>query len=274
MAAAAPPPDSEQSASRRATDAMVLKFNEARLRSAAPADFAEGEVETIDLDSVLPPGSDAQPYKAAAQTPELTPEQKKLRLQLVKFKQSFDEFTVQRGLSRLDIDSVKRGDVIEIKTVVGSIYLRLLDRIRGEQAGAGEILCECRYDLGDQCDLAHAASIQLPLCSHKHVITAADGSQRLASRALKISSEAELPPQVTKLLHEHFFTELILYANPQPEKLRLLDIGRWLLRIALKIKSIIDENNRREREKEEAKRRRKEEKRQAAARARQAKDSA
>ena len=238
---------------------MALKFKEAELKSIAlpKTSFAEGEVETIDMDAQLPRGSDddfqkntspAGPAKTA-----LTQEQKALRLQLVKFKQSFEEFAVTKHLSRVNIAEIKRGDVVAIKTIVGSIYLRVLDRIKGERAGAGEILCECHYDLSDQFCPAHTASIQLPICANNHTITAPDGSKRQASRALKIQTETVLPPHVSQLLHERFFVEIAIHSSPQAEKLRLLDLGRWIVRMAFKLKAVIDENNRREREKKQQK---------------------
>lgn len=260
------PQTSEPASGRRATDAAHLKFEQAALKSIEPGKtaFAAAEVETINMDSVLPFGSEVdfhRPQPAAA-TAALTTEQKKTRLAMVKFKQSFDNFAVTGHLSQVNIATIKRGDAIEIKTIVGSIYLRVLDRIKFDRSGSGEILCECRYDLGDQCELIHAASIQLPICTHRHVIANADGSKRAASRTLKMTTEEALPPHVSKLLHENFFTEIAIYANPQGEKLRLLDVGRWLARIALKIKAIIDENNRHEREKQQ----KKEKQRAAAAR--------
>lgn len=271
------PATSDAGNGRRASDAMRLRFDNAALHSAAGGSsaFTPEEMEMIDLDAILPPGSEEdfkKPASASTTPPALHAEQKKLRLQLVKFKQSFDHFTPGAALSQIDIRSMKRGDVVEIKTIVGSIYLRILDRLRGERPGAGEILCECHYDLSDQNNLIHTACIQLPLCSHRQVIITPEGNKRLASRAVKMRTETSLPPQIEKLLHESFFTDIVVHANPQPEKLRLIDIGRWLLRIVFKIKAVIDENNRRERAKEEARQRKKEEKRLAAVAARQSKN--
>jgi hypothetical protein len=271
MTTAPPSQNLEPTAGRRATDDMALKFKEAELKSIAllHPSFTEGEIETIDMDGVLPVGGEDDFHTAASSAEParsvLTPEQKKLRLQLAAFKQFFSEFDVTHRLSQITIADIKRGDVIAIKTIVGIIYLRIVDRIKGERAGTGEILCECNYDLSDQGALTHAASIQLPICSSSHAITNPDGSKRLASRKLKISTDAELPPHVSNLLHERFFVEISIYANPQPEKLRLIDFGRWIAKIGLKLKAIVVENNRFEREKKrqkEEERRRKKEARQ------------
>jgi hypothetical protein len=259
MTAAPPLPPPEQTAGRRASDATALKFKEAELNSMAllQASFPEGEVETIDMNGMLPRGSDDD-FHATASTsgpviPAPTPEQKKLRTQLATLKQSFKEFELANHLSRVDISDIKRGDVVAIKTVVGNIYLRIIDRIKGEKAGAGEILCECHYDLSDQVNLAHAASIQLPICASSHAITNPDGSTRLAGRKLKMSTGVTLPAHVSNLLHERFFVEITIYANPQPEKFRFIDLGRWIAGIGLKLKAVIDENNRIERQKKQQK---------------------
>lgn len=259
MTAEAPNQNNEHAAGRRAADAMALKFREAELKSVTllPASFSEGDVETIDMDGALPIGSEADFHPAASTAPRLrsadTPEQKKLRLQLATFTQSFKDFDAAEHLSWINIADLKRGDVVAIKTMAGRIYLRIVDRIRGIRADAGEILCECHYDLSDQYYVAHAASIQLPICARSHAIVNPDGSQRLASRKLKMSTDAVLPPHVSNLLHERFFVELTIYANPQPEKLRLVDLARWIARIGLRLKAAFDENNRLEREKKQKK---------------------
>ncbi|HEY5762259.1 MAG TPA: hypothetical protein VIS73_03540, partial [Rhodocyclaceae bacterium] len=214
------------------------------------------------------PGSerDFEPGMAAVEPPPapLTPAQRKHRLELMAFRKSFADFPAGAPRSRVAIDDLKRGDVLRIRTIVGNVFLRIVDRIREHGSHAGEILCECHYDLGGQCNPAHAASVTLPICSKDQVITGADGTQRQASRKLKIRSETELPPQLGKLLDERFFLELVIYGNPQAEKLRPVDVWRAVARILLKaarlvwrgllkIKALIDENNRREREKKEQK---------------------
>ena len=286
-----PQPESKAAASRRAADAMALKFRDKKLKAIEVARHpaTDGEVETINMDSLLPPGSDHDFETAeAAEAPPapLTPEQRRHRLELMSFRKSFADFAVGEPRTRVAIDDLKRGDVLQIKTIVGSIFLRIVDRLREQGTQAGEILCECHYDLGEQCSLAHAASIALPICTREHVITGADGAQRLASRRLKMSSEAELPPQIGKLLDERFFIELLLYASPQAEKLRPIDLWRALARTLLKafrllgwafskIKSWIEENNRVEREKKEKKaeaKRQKQAARQAARDARRKSD--
>jgi hypothetical protein len=266
-------PSSEPIAGRRAADVVALKFKEAELKSFAMLEtsFHESDVEIIDMDGALPCGSDDDFHQAVSSSAParamLTPEQKKQRLQLSAFKQSFETFEVTSRLSRVNIAEIKRGDVVAIKTVVGKIFLRIIDRIKGELPGTGEILCECHYDLSDQYNAAHAASIQLPICVNSHVIVNPDGSTRLASRKLKMSTDTILPPHVANLLHERFFVEMSIYANPKSEKLRLVDLGRWITRVGLKLKAIVDENNRVEREKkqrkEEDRRRKKEEKQDA-----------
>jgi len=232
---------------RRAADAMPRHFAEHALKGAFSA-HPDVEVETIDMD-VLPPGHhDHHHEDVPPPASTLSAEQKKGQLQIVKFKQTLDGFQVSQ-VSQVNIDNIKRGDVIQIKTIVGSMYIRIADRLRGMVPGVGEILGECRYDLQDQWTLVHAASITLPVCTKDHVIVQADGSKRYASRSLKMNADAELPESLTNLLRESFFTEILLHANPAPEKLRLIDVGRWLLRMGSKIKGWIDENNRREREK-------------------------
>jgi hypothetical protein len=258
---AAPPTSQppEPTAGRRATDEMALKFKEAELKSITllHPSFHESEIETIDMDGILPCGSDDDFHTTTSSTGPaksiLTPEQKKMRLQLAAFKRSFEDFDATHRLSQVCIAGTKRGDVLAIKTIVGVIYLRVVDRIKGAREGAGEILCECNYDLGDQYVLTHAASVQLPICSSSHTITNPDGSTRFASRKLKMSTDAELPSHVSNLLHERFFVEISIYANPKPEKLRLIDLGRWIARIGLKLKAIFDENDRLEREKKQQK---------------------
>lgn len=237
-----PDPTAVDLPERRAADAMPLHFGGAALQHA--------HVETIDMDAVLPPGEahDLAPHDAPPPLSALSAEQKRGQLQIVKFKQTLDDFAVSE-VSQVSIDNIKRGDVIQIKTIVGSVYIRVVDRMRGMATGVGEILGECRYDLQDQWGLAHMATIVLPFCAKHHAIQMPDGSTRLASRSLKMQTETELPEQVTKLLRESFFTEIHLHANPAKDKLRVIDIGRWLLRVGYRIKGWIDENNRREREK-------------------------
>lgn len=257
MTAEAPQQTAKPAASRRATDAMPLTFQETTLQSQAALHHAltEGEVETIDMDSLLPHGSETEFHPNASIggqiKPPLTPEQKKQRVQLATFKQIFADFPLVEGLSRVGIAEIKRGDILAIESIGGNIYLHIIDRIKGEAAGAGEVLCECHYDLGDHCPRAHLASIQLPICTSRHVISHPDGSQRLASRKLKINAQVTLAPAISNLLHERFFVNLAVYANPQAEKLRFVDVGRWIARMGLKLKAIIVENNRREREKKQ-----------------------
>lgn len=261
-------PTSEKTPERRAADAMLLKFEHSALKAMLPAGTEISDIETIDMDSVLPPGNDD--FRIIPSThahPTLNPEQNRERIRIVKFKQGFENYEINTKLSQVNILTVKRGDVVEIKTIVGSIFLRILDRIKGEHPGIGEILCECRYDLMDQWALVHAASITLPVCTKHHVIENADGSRRFASRALKMKTEEDLPENIKSLLSEKFFTEIVLYSNPAPEKFRFVDVMRWLMRVARKIKAVIEENNRMEREKkerkEEEKRRKKEERQRA-----------
>jgi hypothetical protein len=264
----APKPATEtDSTGRRASDAMALRFKpEALAPSPAPADEAppEAEMETIDLDVPLPGdahddlGSESgQAERAPAQ---LSTGQRQHRLLLAKFMKSFADYAARDELTRIDIGDLKRGDVVVIRTVVGSIYLSVLDRINARRGQAGQILCQCRYDLGDQCTLVHSASIALPICSNRHVIVGPDGGRRNASRRLRLESAATLPPQVDNLLNEHFFTSLAIYAHPNPERLRPIDVWRriapvfvvtgrgvrWLFGALWRV---IQENNRREREK-------------------------
>lgn len=247
---------SEKPLERRATDAMLLKFEQSALKAILPAgtEISESDIETIDMDSILPPGHEEETSKhAATARPVLNPEQNRERIRIVKFKQSFEDFEITTRLTQVSILNIKRGDIIEIKTIVGSLFFRIVDRIKGEHPGIGEILCECRYDLMDQWALAHAASITLPVCTKHHVIVNPDGTRRFASRSLKIKTEQELPERVKSLMHESFFTEIVLYSNPVAEKWRFIDFMRWLMRIGRKIKAIVDENNRKEREKEQKK---------------------
>ena len=266
------PPEqtSEKTLERRAADSMLLKFEHSALKALLPAgaEINESDIETIDMDCVLPPGNeDFQAVSRASSHPVLNFEQNRERMHIVKFKQSFENYEMKTKLSQVNIAVIKRGDVVQIKTIVGSIFLRVIDRIKGERAGIGEILCECRYDLMDQWALVHTASIVLPLCTKHHVIECVDGSKRFASRSLKIETETELPENIKSLLSEKFFTEIVHYANPALEKLRLVDVMRSMMRIGRKIKALIDENNRKEREKkvrlEEEKRRKKEERQRA-----------
>ncbi|MFA7292803.1 MAG: hypothetical protein WC023_11205 [Rhodocyclaceae bacterium] len=231
---------------RRAADAIPRQFSGDvlnRIEHSHPA-FADAQIEMIDMDVALPPGhghgheSDEhfQPAAAAGTTLPLDKEQNRARLQLSRFKGTLDEFEILQ-VTRVDIASIKRGDVIQIKTFAGSIYISVIDRIQGISAGIGEILCECRYDLPNQWTLVHAASIILPVCTKDHLITNPDGSQRKASRALKITTAAELPDQVKSLLRENFFSEIRIYATPQKERLRPVDIVRGIKRLALKLKA-------------------------------------
>ncbi|WP_265945501.1 hypothetical protein [Dechloromonas sp. A34] len=233
------------------------------------AALADGEVETIDMDGALPGGhvDDTHAHAAASgpASPPLTAEQRKIRLQVVTFKHSLEGFEVTDPLSRVGISDIKRGDVIAIETIVGQLYLQIIDRIKGVRKDTGEILCECHYDLHEQNIPKHAASIQLPICSKNFIITNPDGSTRLASRKLKMSTDAELPLHVSNLLDERFFGSLAIHASPQPDKLRPIDLARWFIRMALRFKALIDEHNRLEREKQA----RKEEQRQQKKAARQ-----
>lgn len=262
------PSDIPQAASRRATDSMPLKFKGALLKTSTfPENLsADHEFEIINIDAVLPHGSEHEFKSGAASTESprtsLTPEQRAHQLQLLAFKKYFAEFAFTEGLSRIDIDDLKRGDVVVIKTIVGAVYFRIVDRIKGLRSRAGQILCECYYELGDPANITHTASIELPICTNRHVIQGADGSKRLASRKLKMTTQAELPAKLDTLLDERFFVAIGIYSNPQPEKLRAVDGARWLARMAIqmgqgiawvlrKIKTLIDENNRREEEKKQ-----------------------
>lgn len=262
-------PDSNEG--RRATDATALKFKESDIASMArhQAALADGEVETIDMDGMLPGGhaDDAHAHASASRpaSPPLTAEQKKIRLLLVTFKHSLEGFEATDALSRIGISDIKRGDVIAIETIVGQHYLQIVDRIKGVRKDTGEILCECHYDLHEQHIPKHAASIQLPICSKNFVITNPDGSTRLASRKLKMRTNAELPLHVSNLLDERFFGSLEIHASPQPDKLRPIDLARGIIRMVLGFKALIDEHNRLEREKQA----RKEEQRQQKKAARQ-----
>ena len=248
-------------AERRSTDAMPQKFEAAALKGAAHAHaaFADAEIETIDMDAALPPGHHPElddhhgPQTVAPAAPAYTPGQNRARLALVKFKQSIDEFAVA-DVTLVHIGNVKRGDVIEIETIVGSLYFRVVDRIKGLSKGVGELLCECRYDLQDQWEVTHPASITVPLCSKAHLIVNPDGTQRPASRALKMRTEAELPEAITKLLRESFFVSIKIHATPVPDKLRVIDALRFCMRVVHRIMRWVEENNRHEREKEERKR--------------------
>ena len=246
---------SELAAKRRVTDTAVLPFAEAKIKSVVPFAhaFEDGEIEVINLD-VAAPGGNADDFEQKDSPPSQTPstltrEQIKARVLLSQFKQSFESFDQGDHLMQVTMTEVKRGDVIAIKTIVGVVYLSIRDRIKGLVAGTGEILCECHYDLGDRCDLVHAASIQLPICTRTFTILTPDGNKRNASRQLKMRTDAELPAHVMDILHERFFVEISIYANPKPEKPRLVDFGRWLLRIFHRMKAAIEANNQREREK-------------------------
>ena len=260
MITEAPPETPESTSGRRASDTTALKFKEAELKSFALLQkaLAEGDVETINLDEILLPGGSEDDFPQAASSPglsasALTPEQKMARLQLALFKQSFASFELVRHLTQVTVADIKRGDVVAIETIVGSVYLRVVDRIKAVVAGTGEILCECHYDLSDQCSLVHVASIQLPVCTRAHVVTGPDGTQRLASRQLKISTDVTLPPQVSMILHERSFVDISIYANPQSEKLRFVDFGRWIVRMGGRLKAIVVANNQFEREKKRKK---------------------
>ena len=240
---------------RRAADTIALKFKEADLKSAAQLQHAyeEGEIEIINFDQVTP-GGDVDDLQQAAlpstpSAPSLTREQIKARVHLAQFKQSFESFDLVSNLLVVTIADIKRGDVIAIKTIVGTIYLNVLDRIKGMVAGTGEALCECHYDLGDKCNMVHTASAQLPICTRTFTITNSDGVKRCANRQLKLVTDVTLPAHVTEILHERFFVGISIYANPQREKPRLVDLGRWLIRSSLRFKAIIEANNQYEREK-------------------------
>lgn len=256
MTSAAPNQIPDSNVHRRATDATALKFKESDIASMArhQAALADGEVETIDMDGILPGGhpGDGHAHASASRpaSPPLTAEQRKIRLQLVTFKHSLDAFEISNPLPRVAISDIKRGDVITIETIVGQLYLLIVDRIKGVRKDTGEILCECHYDLHEQHIPKHAASIQLPICSKDFVIGNPDGSTRLASRKLKMRTDAELPLHVSSLLDERFFGSLTIHASPQPDKLRPIDLARWIIRMALWVKAMIDENNRVEREKQ------------------------
>ena len=240
----------ESALRRRAEDATALRFGKAEINSLVPVhpSFAEAEIETIDMDVVLPHGGghdfhEETPLAAVAKSP-LTPEQKKQRLQLGVFKQTFEDFGVVGKVSRIGIADIKRGDIVEIRTIVGKIYLRIVDRIRGEREGIGQVLCECHYDLSDKGCVSHAASIQLPFCANSFVITHPDGSKRQACRKLKMSTATELPPHVANLLSERFFLDMTIYVNPKPERLRPVDLFRWVARAGLKMKAMAAGNKR------------------------------
>lgn len=228
---------------RRASDALPTHFASealAKIGLTHPA-FADAEIETIDMDAALPGGhahehdEQFQPAAVASQPAPLDKEQNKARLLIAKFKGSLDEFAISQ-VTRVGIDDIKRGDVVEIKTIVGSVYLSIVDRIKGLAGDIGEVLCECRYDLPNQAIEVHTASIILPVCTKNHVITNPDGSQRKASRALKITTAIELPDQVRNLLRENFFVDIRIFANPQKEKLRPIDVVRGIQRVAAKLK--------------------------------------
>lgn len=256
---------------RRAADAMPLRFKQEDT-AASPEGHDAAEVETIDLDVAPPPGGASHDDVGDERTVvALTPEQRLHRTQLAKFMKTFSEYAVRAPLTRIDIEDVKRGDVVSIKTIVGTVYLEIVDRLKARRGSAGQILCRCRYDLGDQCTLVHMASVELPLCSHKQLIASADGTMRPASRKLRFASQVEVPAHVLKLLDERFITELAVHSNPTRERFRPIDAWRavapvvlgvlrgirWL---ALKLVELVRENNRREREKKaqreaEAKRR-------------------
>lgn len=229
---------------RRAADAIPMQFGGDALNMiehSHPA-FADAQIETIDMDVALPAGlgqehdENFQPAAARGTTAPLGMEQNRARLQIARFKGSLDEFEVLQ-VTQVNMTNIKRGDVIQIKTFIGSIYFSVIDRIKGVSAGTGEILCECRYDLPDQWTLVHAASVILPVCTKDHVITNPDGSQRKASRALKIASGTELPDQITKLLRENFFVEIRIHATPRKERLRPIDVVRGIKRVVQKLKA-------------------------------------
>lgn len=247
MTSDAPNQIPESTVRRRATDATALKFKDSDIASMTrhQAALADGEVETIDIGGVLPRGNtdDAHahaPVTAPTSAP-LTAEQRKIRLQFVSFKHSLDDFAATESLQRVGIADIKRGDVIAIETIVGRLYLHIADRIKGVRRDTGEILCECHYDLHEQHIPRHAASIQLPICSKNFVITNPDGSTRLASRKLKMSTDTVLPDHVSNLLDERFFGSLAIYATPQRDKPRLIDLARWIIRMALRLKAMSGE---------------------------------
>ncbi|MBS1160549.1 MAG: hypothetical protein H6R15_2968 [Proteobacteria bacterium] len=252
-----PEPLPDSSERRRASDAAALKFRESEIkamaRQRAALAEADADVETIDMEGNLPRGNaedgQAQASASAPASRPLTAEQRKIRLQLVVFKHSLETFAAANPLPRVGISDIKRGDVIAIDTIVGRVYLQIVDRIKGVRQDTGEILCECHYDLPDQHVPKHAASIQLPICTRNFVINNPDGSTRLASRKLKMSTDTVLPPHVSNLLDERFFTGLTIYASPQADSARPIDLARWVIRMGLKAKALIDENNRREKEK-------------------------
>lgn len=225
---------------RRATDAQPEQFDDdalGRVVQTFPA-FAEGQVETIDMDAALPPGhGDAEELAPALRAAApVDKAQQQARMQLARFKGSLADFEMT-PFTRVAIDDVKRGDVVEIRTIVGSIYLLIVDRIPGLVPDSGEILCECRYDLPGQWALTHAASVLLPVCAKSHVVQRADGSARLASRNLKMKTATELPERVRSLLRENFFVEIRLHANPRKERLRPIDLFRALQRALRKLKA-------------------------------------
>jgi hypothetical protein len=266
MTSDAPNPTADADVRRRANDAAALKFKESDIASMVrnSAHLADGVIETIDMDGALPGGNgDDGHAQAAASGPASQPlsaEQKKIRLQLLTFKHTFDCFEVTQPLLRVGIADIKRGDVIAIETIVGRVFLQIGDRIQGIAKDTGEILCECHYDLPGQYVAKHAASIQLPICSKNCVISNPDGSTRLASRKLNMTTDAPLPPHVGNLLDERFLSSLASHVSPQADKLRPIDLARWDIRLGLKLKALIDENNRRERDKKtrhEAQRRQK-----------------
>lgn len=255
MTADVPEPLPDTSERRRASDAAALKFRESEIKAMARqrAADADADVETIDMEGNLPrdnaEDSLVQTSASAPTSRPLTAEQRKIRLQLVVFKHSLETFAAANPLARVGISDIKRGDVIAIDTIVGRVYLQIVDRIKGVRQDTGEILCECHYDLPDQHVPKHAASIQLPICTRNFVINNPDGSARLASRKLKMSTDTVLPPHVSNLLDERFFAGLTIYASPQADSARPIDLARWVIRMGLKAKALIDENNRREKEK-------------------------
>ncbi len=194
------------------------------------------------MDAALPPGhghehdDHFQPEPPSGAAATIDKEQNRARLQFTRFKGTLEDFEISQ-VTQVNISNIKRGDVIQVKTFAGSIYIKVIDRIKGLKAGIGEILCECRYDLPNQWTLIHAASIILPMCTKDHVITNPDGSQRKASRALKIVTSTELPDQVKNLLRENFFSEIRIYATPEKERLRPIDVLRSIKHVLLKLKS-------------------------------------
>lgn len=274
MIAADPQKMPEPVVGRRAADTLGLSFRGAERKSVElKTPVADDEVEIINLDEVLPPGSDEDfrhdPSVDAPPRSPLTPELRKQQIQLATLKRSFEEFKVTEHLSWINISDIKRGDVLAIKTIVGCVYLQVIERIKG--AGAGEALCECHYDLGDQSVPAHVASIQLPICARNHLIANPDGSKRQASRKLKMVTEAILPPHLGTLLQEQFFVEIMIHAHPQPERLRFIDLWRGIARVFYWIKAVIEKNNRIEREKKQRKEEEKRQKQEERARKKQEK---